>query len=214
MQKSDPQTSFGPIVRPGMIMGTSSLSPLSALIKKFKPGIFQMFNQNVCSHIALSVVWDPRYAACIALAAGKWGCVPRIPDVPAGTLLGIEATWPRCRWFKLDHYQMKKTTRPHYVFVTQPLNLARSTDEINKFLWSYAGKPYEIGVFLQPSGVPSSDPKNKKAYCSEIAHDLLEFIDSPHEAAWKFGVPPIDVQLHFDANNETLWKCYTGNWYD
>jgi len=214
MQETTPMTSFGPIVRPGMIMGTTNLSPLSMLIKKFKPGPFQMFNQNVCSHIALSVLWSPEYAKCIVNAAKAWGCAPRIPDVPAGSLLGIEATWPRCRWFRLDHYAMARTSKPHYVFVTQPLNRARSVDEINRFIWSYAGKPYELAVFLQPYGIPSSDTKDKTAYCSEIAHELLNFTNTTHEAAWQYGVPPIDIQLHFEACHETLWKCYTGNWYD
>jgi len=208
-------TSFGPIVRTGMLAGTTSISPLAAIIKKFKPGFFQMLNPRVCSHIALSVMWDPCYAPIIVDASRKWGCAARIPECPAGTLLGIEATWPRCRWFPLHEYELRSRLGPHYVFIVQPHNVfSRSVDEINQFLWSYVGKPYELEVFLQMYGVENSDPQNKRAYCSEIGLELLDFIGAPHEASWKWGIPPIDMQLHYEATKETLWKCYTGNWCD
>lgn len=201
--------------RPGLICGTTDNGPIAMLIKRSKPGFLKMFSPDVTSHIALTVRWRDEYRDIIDANELKYDCEINYPDVQSGDLCLVEATWPRCRIVPLRHYRFERSVMAkHYVFVANPIDRRAVSDaEKDAFILSYVGKPYQLGIFGQMYGASGSDPKNKKAYCSEIADNYLDFIDSKVPENWKWGVPPVDIHLECAARGWIRWKCYKKNWW-
>jgi len=200
-------------VRPGMIAGTTDLGPLAVMIKSMKPGPLRMFDQDVASHTLETAIWYTRYRDILDANEKAYKCKIATPNVPDGTLVGIEATFPRARWRRLDDYLLRRSARKHYVYVADPGNpRLRSDNEINQFLWAFVGKKYELSVFLRNYGAQNFDPNDNETYCSEQGHRLMDFLGTPHPESWQYGLPPVDQQLEFTAMKRVVWKCYPKDW--
>jgi len=200
--------------RAGLICGTTDcLSPIAAIIKHRKPGPLKMFSPDVASHIVLTIRWDARFADILKINAARYDCRIDIPEVSNGTLLGLEATVPRCRWTVLDRYRFERTPLLHYVFVACPAAATpKSEDAISTFLLGYVGRPYQYGIFTQMEGAPGNDPLNRASYCSEIGFEYLMYVGATTDPEWGIAIPPVDIQLHSELERWVRWRCYKPWW--
>jgi len=174
-------------LRPGCIVGTTSFSVLGTIIRWREAGIGKVFSPHVASHIAV------------------------IRSVGVGQVTGYEMTVPHIRkveWGMYDH----GLSGNHIVFVAMPgLSIDGQRDAM-KFLDSeYARKrPYDGKSLFEAIGIGNDDPK--KSNCAELGRDTLRSAGYHYPLEWDQGVEPWEMQRHFEATKEIIWRSYKKFW--
>jgi hypothetical protein len=197
--------------RVGMILGTTSASPLAMVIKSRTAGPGKMFSQDVASHIVCVIRWKDSYAKILEAIEASRGITIKHPGVKSGEYIGVEATWPCTRLVKLDKYVSRTPTGAHYVFVAYPCDLDDEQDEqISKLLVNKVGTPYDFAALFECLGFMNDNPN--RDCCSETPRDALRSMGYNYPKEYDFGVSPWDWQMHFEAAQKMIWTRYKKFW--
>lgn len=178
----------------GTILGArNTLSPLSMAIGKAEAEYGGMIGRRarmISTH-----------SLCVAEVTKKaLSLFPKLEnDYKVGDLVGIEATYPKCRVVDLSHYE-NSDMRNHYCYAANIPGSSSYERHINDFLWSLVGKKYELKVFVKMIFAPWMKLSAHDWYCSETVYGRI-LVQKNYIAPleWKQGVTPWDIQRHCEA---------------
>jgi len=195
------------------IIGTTrTLSVLSALIRKCEAGIGKMFSPHVASHI---IVVGPNWFS-------------------GNGITGFEMTWPRIKTRSLDPLSPPpaapapspqidvRTPRggvqsfaEHIVFIARAADWTRSlTADTNattylRQVWETRTR-YDVKALLEKLGIGNDD--DKRMCCSELGREIWKRISIGYPPEWDQGLSPWDMQRHFEATNQIVYRSYKEFW--
>lgn len=197
--------------RVGMILGTTSASPLAMVIKSRTAGPGKMFSANVASHIVCVARWRDSYRRMLDDIELRRVDIIDSPPVKSGELIGIEATSPCVRFVPLEHYLSRTAAGRHYVFAALPKDLTTAEEEIaSDVLIRKIGTPYDFSALFEFLGCMKDNPYLD--CCSEVPREELHAIGYEYSPEFNFGVSPWDWQKHFEAANRIVWSRYKKFW--
>jgi hypothetical protein len=130
-----------------------------------------------------------------------------MPDwLRPGELIGIEMTPPRIR--RVNPSQLSRGE--HIVFSANPL-MPLSQSAFGKLRTVYdASVYYDFPGLLAFMGFGRQDPD--KMYCSELGAAMLDAGKYPCPPEWRDGVSPWDMQRHFEATGNIVYRSYKKWW--
>jgi hypothetical protein len=161
-------------LRPGMIIGTTDMSPFAITTRITNAGIKNAFNPNVCTHIAIVCKeHDLFYLMEMAL--------PKIREADC---------------HKYEHGQFGN----HIVFAAMPFDIDDYTlqEKANDFLLEShrIGVKYDIKELFKFWGFHTYNDK-KKLICSDLARNMMWQLNIKYPLEWDSIVSPWDEQVYF-----------------
>lgn len=170
---------------PGLVLGTTAMDPLGAIIRATTAGWQNIFNPNVCSHI-LTVVKEH------------------------DLLYGIEMALPKIREVDLSDYEHSNWGN-HLVFAANFISPTdyESQDKANEWLL----KCHTIGIkydFVELLKFWDDKIRNdpKELICSDLIRNMLEYLKITIPVQWDHLVSPYDIQKYATDNAKLIkwWK--------
>jgi hypothetical protein len=170
---------------PGLVLGTTDMSPIAMAIRATTAGIQNIFNPNISTHV-LAVVKEH------------------------DLLYGIEMAPPRIREIDLNKYEHGPLLN-HIVFAAHFIEWDdyKTQDKVNEWLLEShtKGIKYDIIELFKfwDDDIPD-DPK--KLICSDLIRNMMKFINIKIPIEWNKLCDPYDIQRYSTNNNKLIkwWK--------
>ena len=169
-------------LKPGMILGVTSMSPFAITTRITTAGMHNAFNLKIATHIAIVCQEHGLYYI-------------------------MEMATPKIRERDINEYDSGCLWSNRIVFAAypfQPWDIVSQKDANDFLLESHRiGVQYNIEELFEFWGIDLPED-HSKIICSDLARNMMRVLKLPYPIEWDKKVSPWDIQKFFIKSNELI----------